>query len=80
MKTAAFSARNRKEMIRDPLNMAFGIGFPLVILLLLTALQSNIQVELFAIDQLVPGVAVFGLSFISLFQGCSLLRTEALHF
>lgn len=80
MKTAAFSARNRKEMIRDPLNMAFGIGFPLVILLLLTALQSNIHVELFAIDQLVPGVAVFGLSFISLFSGMLIAKDRSTSF
>jgi len=69
MKTMVFAARNRKEIMRDPLNLAFGIGFPLVILLLLSAIQANIPVSLFAIDKLSPGIAVFGLSFISLFSG-----------
>ncbi|WP_048600373.1 ABC transporter permease [Rubeoparvulum massiliense] len=69
MRSLAFAARNRKEILRDPLNLAFGIGFPLVILLLLSAIQANVPVELFTIDQLTPGIAVFGLSFISLFSG-----------
>jgi ABC-2 type transport system permease protein len=69
MRLFAFSSRNLKEMLRDPLNMAFGIGFPLVILLLLSAIQANIPVSLFVIDSLVPGIAVFGYSFIALFSG-----------
>ena len=69
MKALAFASRNSKEIIRDRINLAFGLGFPIVLLLLLTAIQSNVPVELFVIDQLTPGVAVFGLSFISLFSG-----------
>lgn len=69
MKTLTFASRNSKEILRDRLNLAFGIGFPVVLLLLLTAIQSNIPVKLFVIDQLAPGIAVFGLSFISLFSG-----------
>lgn len=69
MKTMAFALRNTKEIVRDKLNLAFGILFPVVLLLLLSLIQSNIPVELFAIEQLTPGVAVFGLSFISLFSG-----------
>jgi len=69
MRTLVFASRNQKELIRDPLNLAFGIGFPLVVLLLLSALQANIPVSLFEIDRLAPGIAVFGLSFISLFSG-----------
>lgn len=41
MKSLAFAARNRKEILRDPLNLAFGIGFPLVILFLLHAYSSE---------------------------------------
>ncbi len=69
MKLFALAARNSKEILRDKLNLAFGIGFPVVLLLLLTAIQANIPAELFVIDQLTPGIAVFGLSFISLFSG-----------
>ncbi|AWB44652.1 ABC transporter permease [Paenibacillus sp. CAA11] len=80
MKSLAFATRNRKEMVRDPLNLAFGIGFPLVILLLLSALQANSEVELYVIDQLVPGVAVFGLSFISLFSGMLIAKDRGSSF
>lgn len=69
MKTLALATRNSKEILRDKINLAFGIGFPVVLLLLLTAIQSNIPAELFVIDKLTPGIAVFGLSFISLFSG-----------
>lgn len=68
MKMLAFAARCRKEMLRDPLTLGFGIGFPVVLLLLLSAIQANIPVQLFALDQLTPGIAIFGLSFIALFS------------
>lgn len=80
MKSLAFAARNWKEIIRDPLNLAFGIGFPLVILLLLSAIQANIPVELFVIDKLVPGIAVFGLSFISIFSGMLIAKDRSTSF
>ncbi len=63
-----FSGRVTKEILRDPLNAFFGLGFPVVLLLLLTAIQANAPVEVFAIEQLTPGVAVFGLSFMTLFS------------
>lgn len=68
MKLRAFSVRTAKEILRDPLNLAFGLGFPLVLLALLTALQANIPVSLFEIEKLTPGIAVFGLSFLALFS------------
>ncbi|GIN88215.1 transport permease protein [Heyndrickxia sporothermodurans] len=80
MKSLAFAARNRKEILRDPLNLAFGIGFPLVILLLLTAIQANVPAELFVIDKLIPGIAVFGLSFISLFSGMLIAKDRSTSF
>ena len=68
MKMFAFSRRCAKEILRDPLNLAFGLGFPLVLLLLLSAIQANIPVSLFEIDTLTPGITVFGLSFMTLFS------------
>jgi ABC-2 type transport system permease protein len=57
-----------KEIIRDPLNLAFLFGFPLVLLLLLSAIQASIPVSLFEIAHLSPGIAVFGLAFMTLFS------------
>ena len=68
MKALALATRNTKEILRDPLNLAFGLGFPLVLILLLSAIQANVPVELFEISHLTPGIAAFGLSFITLFS------------
>jgi len=74
MKMMAFARRCQKEILRDPLNLAFGLGFPLVLLALLSGLQKNIPVSLFEIDTLTPGITVFGLSFITLFSATLVAR------
>jgi len=66
--------RNAKEILRDPLNLGFGLGFPVILLLLLSAIQANIPVSLFEISRLVPGIVVFGLSFITLFSATLLAK------
>ncbi len=76
----AFSGRNTKEILRDPLNLAFGLGFPVVLLLLLTAIQSNIPVDLFQLDRLTPGIAIFGLSFVSLFSATLISKDRTTSF
>ena len=68
MKMFTFAKRCAKEVLRDPINLGFGLGFPLVLLLLLTAIQKNIPAHLFEIDTLTPGITVFGLSFMTLFS------------
>ncbi len=68
MKMLTFASRNAREILRDPLNLVFSFGFPLVILLLMTAIQANIPVSLFVLPHLTPGIAVFGLSFMTLFS------------
>lgn len=68
MRMLTFAGRNTKEILRDPLNLFFGLGFPLVLLLLLSAIQANIPVALFEIQHLTPGITVFGLAFMTLFS------------
>lgn len=67
MKMLTFAKRCAKEILRDPINLGFGLGFPLVLLLLLSAIQANIPVNLFEINTLTPGMTIFGLSFMTLF-------------
>ena len=67
MKCSALSNRTAKEILSDLINLFFGLGFPLVLILLLSTIQRNIPVSLFEIDRLTPGISVFGLSFMSLF-------------
>ena len=68
MRIMTFAKRCAKEILRDPINLAFGLGFPLVLLLLLSSLQANIPVSLFEINTLTPGITIFGLSFMTLFS------------
>ena len=68
MRMLTFANRNAKEILRDPLNLVFGLGFPLILILLLSAIQANIPVKLFEISYLTPGITVFGLSFMTLFS------------
>lgn len=74
MKLLTLASRNAKEILRDPLNLGFGLGFPLVLLLLLTAIQANVPVPLFEIGHLTPGVTVFGLAFMTLFSATTVAR------
>lgn len=74
MKMLTFAGRNTKEILRDPLNLAFGLGFPLVLILLLSAIQANIPVPLFEIGHLTPGITVFGLSFMTLFSATTIAK------
>ena len=68
MRMLTFAKRCAREILRDPINLGFGLGFPLVLLVLLSSLQRNIPVPLFEIDTLTPGITVFGLSFMTLFS------------
>ena len=68
MKMLALAKRNAKEILRDPTNLFFGLGFPIVLLLLLSAIGKNAPVEVFKIESLAPGITVFSLSFITLFS------------
>ena len=72
MKTRVFASRCGKEIIRDPLTMGFGLGFPIILILLFSIINKSIPPEagntLFEINNLTPGMIVFGFSFISLFS------------
>ncbi len=80
MKTLTFAKRCAKEILRDPINLAFGLGFPLVLLLLLSIIQSNIPNNLFNIKSLAPGISVFGLSFITLFSATLIAKDRETSF
>ncbi len=74
MKMLVFAKRCAKEIVRDPLNLLFGLGFPVVLLFLMSAIQANVPVALFQIESLAPGITVFGLSFMALFSATLLAK------
>lgn len=82
MRMVVFAKRNIKEIVRDPLTVFFGLAFPIVILLLLSAISSRVpaEAELFGIGQLSPGIAVFGLSFMSLFSATLISKDRTTSF
>ena len=74
MRMITFAKRCTKEILRDPLTIIFGLGFPLILLFLLNTMQKNIPIHLFEINTLTPGITVFGLSFSTLFSATLLAR------
>ncbi len=80
MRAFTFSKRCAKEILRDPLNLGFGLGFPLVLILLLSAIQAKVPVSLFEIQHLTPGIAVFGLSFMTLFSATLISKDRSTSF
>lgn len=80
MRMLAFAGRNRREILRDPLTLGFGLGFPLILLFMLSVMQRNIPVSMFEIETLAPGVASFGLTFIALFSAMLIARDRTQSF
>lgn len=84
MKTILFAKRNMKEILRDPINLFFGLGFPLILLVLLSVINASIPPEanntLFSIENLAPGLAMFGTAFMALFTGMLLSKDRTSSF
>ena len=84
MRTITFASRNTKEITRDILTLIFGIAFPLILLLLLSAINKAIPrgygPTYFQIQYLAPGITVFGLSFLSLFSSMLIAKDRTTGF
>lgn len=84
MKILLFARRNTKEILRDSTNLFFGLGFPLVLLFLLSVINSAIPAEanntMFSIENTAPGIATFGTAFFALFSGMLLAKDRTTTF
>lgn len=76
MRIAVFAKRNIKEVLRSPLTIVLGLEFPIIMLVLLSALNNSLpgQIEMFKIDRLTPGIAVFSFTFTMLFEAMLIAR------
>lgn len=78
MKVVAFARRNAKEILRDPLSYIFCLGFPVVMLIIMTIVNESIPKEaamdIFAMKKLAPAIVVFGFTFIMLFTAILLTK------
>lgn len=74
-RTMVFAKRNITEMLRDPLGYVFCVAFPIVMLIVMTAVDRSIPAEtgmtIFRIDNLLGGIIVFGHTFLMLFTALS---------
>ena len=64
------TCRNLKEIMIDPLSLVFCLGIPVVMLIAMELIFSEISatgVEIFEIDKFAPGIAVFGYTFSMLY-------------
>lgn len=71
MRSIVFSKRTGKEILRDPLTFIFCLGFPIVMLIIMTivneSLPAGASMEIFTMRYLAPGIVIFGLTFIMQF-------------
>lgn len=77
----AFMERNGKELLRDPVSGIFCLGFPLIMLVIMSVVNGSIPPEahmtIFQIQQLCPGVAVFSFSFTMLLAALIVSRDRS---
>lgn len=82
MRTRALVIRNIKELLRDPLSYMFCLGFPIVMLIIMTVINQSIPnmpgtPQVFSIEQLTPAIAVFGLTFVMQFTCIQVSKDRA---
>lgn len=77
-KIKAFAVRNVKELMRDPLSYIFCLGFPIVMLAVMTLVNESIPEEagmtVFRIENLSGGIVIFGQTFIMLFTALTVSK------
>ena len=80
-KIKAFAVRNGKEILRDPLSYIFCLGFPLVMLVIMTLVDRSIPAQagmtIFHIENLCGGIMVFGLTFVMLFTAITVAKDRS---
>ena len=80
-RTMVFAKRNLIEVFRDPLSWIFCIAFPIVMLIIMSIVNSTIPKEagntMFRIDNLAGGIAVFGQMFIMLFTAIAVAKDRS---
>ncbi len=81
MRIKSFAIRNMKEILRDPISYIFCLGFPIVMLLIMTivnaSIPSQVQMTIFQIQELAPAIAVFSLTFTMLFTCLSVSKDRS---
>lgn len=76
MNFIGLAKRNFKEIVRDPLTTLLGIVAPslLLIIFVLINQSSSLPIDIFDVNNLVPGIVIFGFSFLMMFSAMLLSK------
>lgn len=80
MKSLLLAKRSFKEILRDPLSFVFCLGFPVLLLIAFRVINYYVGDGWMSLSDLVPGVAVFSLSFIMLYMTLLVSKDRATSF
>ena len=76
MRFLAFTSRNHKEIVRDPISTLLGIALPILLLVLFAILGRSAPLDVFKIENITPGLIVFGFSFLTMFSAMLIARDK----
>ncbi len=83
-RTVTFAKRNLIEISRDTLSYIFCIGFPAIMMIVMTLINESIPKEagmtIFRIDNLSGGIAIFGQMFVMLFTALTVSKDRSTSF
>ncbi len=80
MKYSYFAGRNSKEILRDPLSLILAGVLPVVLIVLFSLIARNAPIEVFLPVNIVPGLTVFGFTFITMFLGLLIAKDKSSSF
>jgi len=77
MKYTYLAYRNFKEILRDPLSLILGVLLPVFFILLFSAISRNAPIDVFKPENIVPGITIFGFTFITMFLGLLIAKDKS---
>jgi ABC-2 type transport system permease protein len=80
MKYSYFAQRNFREILRDPLSLILGVLLPVFFILLFSTISKNTPIEVFKPVSIVPGITIFGFTFITMFLGLLIAKDKSTSF
>ncbi|MFA5302877.1 MAG: ABC transporter permease [Bacteroidales bacterium] len=80
MKYTYFAGRNSKEILRDPFSMILAGVLPVIFIVLFSVISRNVPMEVFQPVNIVPGLTIFGFTFITMFLGLLIAKDKSSSF
>ncbi len=81
MKTLVYSKRNFKELLNDPINLAFTIGLPVFLIIFMVIFNKSLQInESFNVENFVPSTIIFSFTFLTMFAGMLIAKDRTSEF